>query len=264
MSCLAERGDAPAWDGVLQGLGLRPDGDGYCGRRIRFRVRSGWGTFESNGAQRSDALRGQLGRPGLWKLCADERGALRGVFELPPSLLALAESHAARFQDLAGWALATAGGKLDRSWSPPTRAEVEGWLPDGALTLQVGAIARQAALILDDDRLMFRFPVVHEIPRSLSAARRAWLRELLVDAQNRWRLVRIGMNGSSEVQAQVDLTGAPHHALEELVQIGTDALRFVVASLVEPADFLVNGAAGCRAVELGPTGRSPKNKRRER
>jgi hypothetical protein len=252
MSSLVELGEAPAWGAVLQGLGLRPGGDGYRNRRIRFQVRSGWGTFESNGTQRSDALRGQLGRPGLWKLFLDARGAVRGVFELPPSLLALAESDPARFEDIVGWALATAGGKVDKSWSPPTKAQVEGCLPDKALTLQVGAIARQGALILDDDRLTFRFPVVHEIPRSLSAARKAWLRELLVDAQNRWRLVRIGMNGHAEVQAQVDLTGAPHHTLEELVHIGTDALRLVVSSLVEPADFLVNGAAGCRAVEVRP------------
>ncbi len=252
MSYLADLPDAPAWDAVLRGLGLRPGGDGYRNRRIRFRVRSGWGTFESNGKQRSDPLRGQLGRPGLWKLSVDARGAVRGVFELPPSLVALAESDVARFEDIAGWALATAGGKTDRSWSPPAKAEIESWLPDKALTLQVGAIARQGALILDDHRLLFRFPVVHEIPRSLSAARKAWLRELLVDAQNRWRLVRIGMNGSSEVQAQVDLSGAPHHTLEELVQIGTDALRLVVSSFVEPADFLVNGAEGCRAVEVRP------------
>ncbi len=121
----------------------------------------------------------------------------------------------------------------------------------------MGAIARQGALVLDDDRLMFRFPVVHKIPQSLSAARKTWLRELLVDAQNRWRLVRIGMNGRSEVQAQVDLTGAPHHALEELVLIGTDALRLVVSSLVEPADFLVNGAQDCRAVEVRPNRAQP-------
>jgi len=215
-------------------------------------VRSGWGTFEANGTQRSDPLRGQLDRPGLWKLSVDARGAVRGVFELPPSLMALAESDAARFADVAGWALATAGGKAEKSWSPPAKAEVESWLPDGALTLQVGAIARQGALVLDDERLLFRFGIVHEIPQSLSAARKAWLRELLVEAQNRWRLVRIGMNGRADVQAQVDLTGAPHHALEELVHIGTDALRLVVSSLVEPADFLVNGATGCRAVEVRP------------
>ena len=250
MSC--DLDDAPAWGGVLLGLGLRPSGDGYRNRKVRFHVRSGWGTFEANGTQRSDPLRGQLDRPGLWKLSVDARGAVRGVFELPPSLMALAESDAARFEDIAGWALATARGKTNQSWSPPAKAEVESWLPDGALTLQVGAIARQGALVLDDERLLFRFGIVHEIPQSLSAARKAWLRELLVEAQNRWRLVRIGMNGRADVQAQVDLTGAPHHALEELVHIGTDALRLVVSSLIEPADFLVNGAAGCRAVEVRP------------
>ena len=63
MSCLADPSNAPAWGGVLQGLGLRPSGDGYRDRKIRFRVRSGWGTFESNGSQRSDPLRGLLLAP---------------------------------------------------------------------------------------------------------------------------------------------------------------------------------------------------------
>ena len=103
-----------------------------------------------------------------------------------------------------------------------------------------------------EGRLAFDFPIVPKIPPDLSAARKEWLRELLTDGQDRWRLVRIGLAGDSEVHAEVDLTGAPHEALEELVRVGVDALRLVVSSLVEPADFLVNGADDCRAVEIRP------------
>ncbi len=252
MNRLATATDVPAWSPVLEGLGLLPGDHGapHQNGRIRFSVRSGWGTFESK-LRRSDRLRGQLGQAGLWKACTDAQGTMRRVFELPPSILALAESDPDRFKEVAGWALLTVGGKADRKWSPPTQAEVEDWLPDKALTLQVGTIARQGTLILNDDRLTLGFCIVLEIPRNLSAARKAWLRELLADAQNRWRLVRIGLVGHS-AQAEVDLTGAPHEALEELVRVGIDALRLVVSLLVEPADFLVNGAEGCRAVEVWP------------
>lgn len=245
----------PAWCAVLQDLGLRADDDDqtYRNGRIVFRVRSGWGVFESKGkVRRSDTLRGQLGRAGLWKLLRDDRGSVRRVFELPPQILALAEWDAARFEAVAGWALATAGGKAGRCREPPARAEVERWLPEKALSLQVGPIVRQGTLTVEDGRLALGFPVVSQIPQDLPAGPDAWLRELLVDAQNRWRLVRIGWNGTANVQAEVDLTGAPHEVLEELVQISVDALRIVVSSIVEPADFLINGARGCRAVEVRP------------
>ncbi len=223
--------------------------------KVRFRLSAGWGTFESNGgSRRSDPLRGQLGRPGLWKRTGNGRRATaQRVFELPPSILARPVWDSTRFEQLAAWAEATAGGDLDRDWSPPPREEVERWLPDQALTLQVGSIAVQGALTCRDDRLVFDFPVVPRIPEDLPPAREAWLRELLADGQNRWRMVRIGMADDSAAHAQVDLSGAPHEFLEELVRIGLDALRLVVSTLIEPADFLINGADGCLAVEVPPT-----------
>ena len=101
-------------------------------------------------------------------------------------------------------------------------------------------------------RLTFGFPIVPELPQDLPRARKAWLLQLLADGQSRWRMVRIGLTRSRGVQAQVDLTGVPREVLEQLLPIGVDALRHVVRSLVEPADFLVNGAAACRAVEVRP------------
>ena len=234
--------------------------------RVRFRLRSGWGTFESNGRRRPrDPLRGQLGLPGLWKLTGNGRhAAAHRLFELPPSITPRSDSEPARFDELFGWAQATSDGGYDREWSPPPREEIERWLPEGALTLQVGSIALQGALIHGDHRLAFDFPIVPRIPEDLPPTRAAWLEELLADGQNRWRMVRIGIDGDSAAHAQVDLSGAPHETLAPLVRIGVDALRHVVSSLVEPADFLVNGADGCRAVEVPPTKpkQKPKPKRR--
>jgi hypothetical protein len=254
------------WVDPLRSLGLRPDGDGavYRNGKIGFRVQSGWGTFESKGKEHRGGLLGPpLGRAGLWRNTTDaRRKKVRGVFELPPSILARAGSDAGGFAELAAWALSTAGGEADPSWSPPTRPELERWVPDRELTLQVGAIARQGMILRDDRHLALRIPVVPKVPKELPAARKEWLTELLVDGQSRWRLVRIGLSDRSEVQAEVDFTGAPHEALEQLMLVGLDALRIVVSSLVEPADFLINGAGDCRAVEVGPTGRRPRTRRR--
>jgi hypothetical protein len=145
---------------------------------------------------------------------------------------------------------------------PPPKEEIESWLPEQALTLQVGALALQGALIHGQTRLAFDFPLVPRIPAHLPPARRAWLQVLLADGQRRWRMVRIGIQGDAEAHAEVDLSGAPHASLEPLARVGLDALRHVVSSLVEPADFLVHGAHGCRAVEVPPD--KPRRRRRRR
>ena len=229
--------------------------------RVQFHLRSGWGTFETTGGRRpKDPLRGQLGLPGLWKLSANGHGATaHRVFELPPSITPRRDAEPARFDLLSAWAHATVDGRPDRGWSPPPREDIERLLPEGALTLQVGAVALQGALDHDDSRLALDFPIVPRIPDDLPPARAAWLEELLADAQNRWRMVRIGIDGVTAA-AQIDLSGAPHDTLAPLVRIGVDALRHVVSSLVEPADFLVNGADGSRAVEVPPT--KPKSQKK--
>ena len=250
----------PAWSAPLQALGLRAVANAADLRngKISFRAHDGWGVFEAAGPRGRDPLRGQLDRAGLWKVTGSTRGPLRRVCELPPQILSLAESAPGRFEDVSRWTLATMSGKADASWSPPTREEIEELLPEHALTMQTGAIVRQGTLSLDR-RLTFGFPIVPELPQDLPRARKAWLLQLLADGQSRWRMVRIGLTRSRGVQAQVDFTGVPREVLEQLLPIGVDALRHVVRSLVEPADFLVNGAAACRAVEVRP---KPKRRRK--
>ena len=262
MTTLSRSGtEPPAWHVALHGLGLRLGGEaaGKRSGKVRFGLDNGWGRFEIARSRRGDALAKQLGRPGLWKLHGiNAPSKRRDVFELPPAVFSRAGSDAACIQALARWALSTASGKLDKTWTPPPRDQIESGLPEMALTLQIGSIALQGRVTHDTGRLAFGFPIVQGIPADLPAARMAWLRELLTDAQDRWRLVRVGLTAEGEAVAEVDLSGAPHDAIETLVPIGVDALRLVVSSLAEPAEFLVRGAKTCRALEFPPT----NNKRR--
>ena len=67
--------------------------------------------------------------------------------------------------------------------------------------------------------------------------------------------MRVGLTERSSVHAEVDLSGAPVAVLEPLFGVALDALRWLVEWLAQPVDFLVNGAAGCRALEqLSPIG----------
>ena len=71
-------------------------------------------------------------------------------------------------------------------------------------------------------------------------------RDLLVDAQNRWKMVRIGFRrepSATSVQAEVDLSGAPHSVLSGLFTVALSALHAVAAWVVPTAEFLVDHTA---------------------
>src|SRR2546426_92871 len=76
-----------------------------------------------------------------------------------------------------------------------------------------------------------------------SPSRQAWLQALLEEGQSRWHLARLGSiedsNGSSLI-AEVNLTGAPAEAIEDLFVTSLDALRWVVQWLGETADWLAD------------------------
>jgi hypothetical protein len=254
--------NTPAWQVQLHGLGFHAPRKGAAIRNDRavFALRSGWGVIESRRrVGRPDALGGQLGRPGLWKCVGGERRrAVRRIFELPPWLMPGAarsrrlhvEDAAEVFREVVRWALETEQGVCRDGWIPPPLEEVLGYMPEHGLTLETGEFARQGTLHHCPDRLALEFQILSSIPEDLSVARRAWLDELLRDAQDRWRLVRIGLTDESALRAEVDLTGAPHSVLAPLAQVALDALRFVVSWLVEPADLLVRRTVECRALEI--------------
>jgi hypothetical protein len=154
------------------------------------------------------------------------------------------------------WALASAPGTEPASWTPPPRATVDSWLPEAGLSLQCGPLTRHGALVHQPGRLALRFPLLHEIPRSLTPQRRAWLDRVLLDAQHRWHLVRVvmsGVAGRPAVEAEVDLTGAPAVILAELFALSLDAVRCVVSWLIWPVTFVADPEVACRAWDVSPT-----------
>jgi hypothetical protein len=122
-----------------------------------------------------------------------------------------------------------------------------------SLTAQCGPHARQGELVCRPKRLALRFPLVFDVPADLPDTHYFWLRNLLIDAQNRWKLVRIGFRyepSATSVQAEVDLSGAPHSVLDGLLTVALSALHGVVAWVVPPAEFLVARASGIWALNV--------------
>jgi hypothetical protein len=176
------------------------------------------------------------------------------VFELPP-LPPLDEDWESTAEDVLAeckaWALSTAVGRLADGWRPPPREEVESWIPGGGLSLRAETQARQVGLVHEANRLALVCPILPRLPAELPAARRDWLRALLMDGQDRWRMVRIGLTETSAL-AEVDFSGVPPAIGESVFRTGLGALRWVVAWLVESAAFLADTSVACPALEVCP------------
>jgi len=264
---------------AIRKLGFRRCGSGlYKLNGVRLSLAQAWPTLEtglaagdpgpgksggaSGGCTRSpdsaDPLRGQLGRPGLWKrIVANGAGDVRCCFELPPAVLALAgrdygsgpEDEDARPLEAAlAWAVSTAGGRVPDEWSQPSAEDIA--LPDNGLVVQHGRFVRQGRLVQAGGVLALRVPLLQRL-EELEDWRAAWLRELLIDGQSRWRMVRLGLDSpEAPVLAEIDLSGAPHSAVGVLVRTSLDALRGIVAWLVAPVDLLANRAVACEALQI--------------
>jgi hypothetical protein len=215
-----------------------------------------------------DLLEDQWGKPGLWKLTRTKSPqVLRRQFHLPLAVLqpddgSLGDSEPTdTLRDCIEWALVTSRGEPSSGWVPPRREEVEAWIPEKGLIVQSGPFVRQGRLVYEPDRLAIQFPIVSELPPALAEARVRMLREVLIDAQNRWRLVRMGLSVASErqaVEAEVDLSGAPLAVLESLFRISLDALRWVVQWLIWSAMLLADPRVECRSWEIYECGHGPR------
>jgi hypothetical protein len=233
----------------LKSLGFHrsPHGNGYRRRGTAFEMDGHWGRLVSTFNKGA-----QLGDPGLWR----EQG--RRVFELPPWLMGQGTWLAPDVEpeelrrDVLRWAITTADGSRVAGWCPPPVEEVQAWLPEPGLTVQTGALARQGTLIHQPDRLAAVFELAPAAPQ-LDDDRSHWLHEVLTDAQARWRLARLGQTAKGAVHAEVDLSGAPHAALEPLFRMAIDALRWVIGWLMETVHFLVQGNARYSALALRPS-----------
>lgn len=248
------------WDREMAALGFLPNRGrpGYRAESLLFGFTAGWGALWPTRPSATPDPLAHLAEPGLWRwTTAMDSTHPRRIFELPPVLLPSGHPNCDRiheetiFQETVEWARATRTrdtAALD--WTPPPLELIQGWLPERCMTVQSGTFARQGALVHSPQRLALEFPVV-SCPDDLPSERWQWLRELLVDAQMRWHLGRVGF-ARQKVWAEVDLTGAPLCVLEPLLPVALECLRWLVAWVLEPAQFLVDGTADCRALTLQP------------
>lgn len=242
--------------GFTRGRGQRR----YSLDGVTFGMDADWPVlWAESGEGPADPLSGQLACPGLWKWVV-EQGRARQVFEIPPAAfngtapMDDGNEEWSPFRWIIDWAMATRHGRYPDGWSSPPEEEVAAAIPTSGLTLQHGAFLCQGRLEHDPERLALSIPIVHEIPADLSPERHSWLRCLLGDAQNRWRLVRVGFDqerSGMSVSAGIDLTGVPRPMLEPLVSIALPALRGVAEWVVCSTVFLTMSSNGCRALAAG-------------
>jgi hypothetical protein len=230
---------------------------------LRLSVTADWASvWREPREDETDPLR-HLGRPGLWKGVTNAH-LPRCVFEVPLYVVdeigagADAEGDA-RFlglEKLIEAAQATICGGIADGWTAPSDDELAAMIPADMLTVQCAEVACQGRVTRSEDRLAIEFPIVTAIPQTLSPQRRKKLCSVLVQANNNWRLARVGLrNGATQntldAIAEMDLTGMPPASIGPLVRCGIDALHHVVrwagasaAALVEsPACELLDGTS---------------------
>lgn len=245
-------------DQQMAALGFYParGGCGYRAEDLLFEFAADWAVISSACSSRShDPLGAQPGKPGPWRWTVPAgRKRTRCLFELPSRLITadrFGQHDGSILEEIVTWARATrSGNTVSLDWTPPPLELIHTWLPESGMTVRSGALARQGAIDCSPQRLALEFPVV-VYPADLPSARWQWLRELLLDAQKRWHMVRFGIAGQ-KVQAQIDLTGAPQSVLEPLLPVALECLRWVVSRVLEPAQFLVDGSIDCRVLSLEP------------
>jgi hypothetical protein len=183
------------------------------------------------------------------------------MFALPASLLAPESweqedsENEQLLRQTMEWALETARGRVPGGWVAPEQELLNAWFIPEQLTVVSGALLRQGELMVEPARLALRFPIVPELVSEVTPARRAWLRVLLEEAQNRWHLVRCGWLEASEGVAaiiEVDLTGAPRALHEDLFVTSLEAVRWTVQWLGEPADWLADVAVASELLAVCP------------
>lgn len=241
---------------VLRRHGFSPAAGGWRRGDLAFRDARGWLVFTSPWPSTADPLH-SLGAFGLWKPVRDEQ-QMRRMFAVRQSWMAdddfcPADEDRSSYDCLVDWASATAEGTLPSGWVVADRTSVDACLGKTRLTLVHRGFTRQLQILHAADRLTLRLPILPAVPANLPEARRRWLRTLLLDAQNTHQLFRLGFiqeGAQTSVIAEIDLTGVPSMLLEPLLSKSCDALRWVVAWLVESADFLAQADVASRALEL--------------
>lgn len=234
------------WGEALVARGFRAHGVSWSRGDLQAAFERGWLVLRAHVDERDlDPLAADAEWPGLWRLVPRANG-LACLFELPPTLVAdLARSPDEHelAQATIDWALARAGrapaavqetAALREPITPsaPARPEAQWTVRSGAVLAQVRALPGAAHRGLE-------LPLSARALGGLGDARAAWMRALLLDGRERWRLVRC-LDGGDVPWARIDLRGAPAEIAEPLEEAALDALRRLGVWLLEPLDLVLD------------------------
>ena len=206
-----------------------------------------------------DPLRDVLGTPGLWRALPSRTEPERWdwIFELPA--LARPDGGDAACEEgapgahpcapLLAWAESLESGAACEP--PPTRDELEAWLPPQQCSVRRGALLAQIELVHEEPRFGLAVPELARVPDALPPARQAWLAELCRATQVHWRLARLGLDGHC-VRAEVDLSGAPASVSAPLFALALAALRCATAWALPAFALITDPDASCEALDHHP------------
>jgi hypothetical protein len=189
----------------------------------------------------------EIGAAGLWKT-GHKSGP--GAFMLQAGLI---DSISDR-ETIEEWANKTRAGENPEGWEPPTSDELDHVLTKEALVFRHGAVLREARVLRNGQfSLQLNLATLED---DISDRRMEWLNAFLREASAYWPLVRFGLDADNKTAvAEVNLTGAPHCVLEALLQPALDSFRWIVAGLVETAEFITSPESESGVIEsLIPVG----------
>jgi hypothetical protein len=226
-----------SWPAVADRLGFKQSRDGrFIRRNLELSPEGGWLVLKSRDPLAGDPLQTRLTTPGPWRGLRDDDRWVLGCdipllsddsqensqensqeSESPDDALASIDS-------LITWAEITEDGRLPIALQPPTGRELDEWVPAARRSLRAGSLVREIEVVGSPTRLTLCVPNLVRVHDDLSQPRRKWIHELCRDAQQRWRMVRFGIDERAAVRAEVDLSGAPSDVCEALVELGLAAL----------------------------------------
>lgn len=174
------------------------------------------------------------------------------TYEQPEAIDSHPSSRIPRFRQLLPWIEASARGEVPSDWQPPPRARIEAWVSPDRLSVRSAEQLARGEILCSPDRLAVAFADLVRVPDELPRARRLWMRELLLDAQERFRLVRSHVGCAPESPGlEIDLTGVPSACARSWLCTSLEILATAVRSLLVPlrlvTDPVFESAALCRA-----------------
>ncbi len=162
------------------------------------------------------------------------------------------------------WARTTADDELSAGWCAPDSDLLADLLDSQRLTVRAGPHVAKGEFECGAERLRLIFSELVRLDDGLPEPRLAWLRELCLDAQSRWQLVRFGV-AAGRVRAEVDLSGVPHALAEPLAGWALEALVFAVGWALPALVLIADPNLNSLALDRGPwwsSGASPAAKTR--